>query len=374
MSTEMKSNNSANSICIPRAFANITEARVRKIFDALHIFTIDRVDMIQRKNEKGEPFQRIFVHIRTWSETADAQKAKERLLAGKELKIVYDDPWFWKVSLNTWTAKPAPASLYDRKPRIRIDFDEDTANVNAATALFGSLDLGKEDQRPYRERRVDPVYCEQDANQGFRDRRQDTRRQEPYRRSDPRENRRDGERFREDRREDRRRNEEPSRSMSPGRRSRDCRRHRDDEQLLAEASFSQRFQPRSPSRSPPRREETSKNTVLPPAASIAQALPDVKAVEVVKEVVKVNSVKRDQGLVTRMEHAFRCEITDDIYLDNRQTVRDQMEIEQERPLLFNVDNISGVLDYKQEDGTIIAAPKRKARRVVAAEEVQFEDK
>ena len=105
MSTEIN-NTSANSICIPRAFANISEARVRKVFDALNIFTIDRVDMVQRKNEKGDAYQRIFVHIKEWSETADARKAKERLLAGKELKIVYDDPWFWKASLNTWAPKP----------------------------------------------------------------------------------------------------------------------------------------------------------------------------------------------------------------------------------------------------------------------------
>lgn len=53
---KLTSNNSANSICIPRAFANISEARVRKVFDALNIFQIDRVDMIQRKNEKVSHF------------------------------------------------------------------------------------------------------------------------------------------------------------------------------------------------------------------------------------------------------------------------------------------------------------------------------
>jgi hypothetical protein len=27
-------------------------------------------------------------------------RARERILSGKELKIVYDEPWFWKVSAN----------------------------------------------------------------------------------------------------------------------------------------------------------------------------------------------------------------------------------------------------------------------------------
>jgi hypothetical protein len=310
MFIEMKPAN--NSICIPRAFANISEARVRKVFDALNIFVIDRVDMIQRKNEKGEPFQRIFVHIRTWSETAEAQKAKERLLSGNELKIVYDDPWFWKVALNTWAPKPAPkpSSLYNRKPSIRIEFDEDTANVNAATALLGSLNIDKEDQRPYRERRLDPVYCEQDRKQGFKD-----------------------------------------------------RRHKDDEQLLAESSFRQRFQPRSPSSSPPRRrEETPKKTVLAPTAHIAQALPVIK--EVIVTNTKVKPIERDQGLVNRMQHAFRCEITDEIYLNNRQNVRDQMETERSRPLQFGEPNINETPDYRNENGTAVVAPKKKTRKVI----------
>jgi hypothetical protein len=180
----------ANSICIPRAFANISENRVRKVFDKLAIFTIDHIDLIDRNNEKGEPYKRIFVHIKEWNNTVDAQKAKERLLSGKELKIVYDDPWFWKVSLNTWTQKPQTA-LHNRKPRIRIDFDEETEkNSQAASQLLENLTV-EEDRRPYRERRIDPVYCEQDVKQGFRDRRQprpvkqEPVKQEPVKQSPP---------------------------------------------------------------------------------------------------------------------------------------------------------------------------------------------
>jgi len=176
INNKMNSSNNAMSICIPRAFLNITEARVRKVFDKLDIFSIARVDMVQRKNEKGDAYQRIFVHIKDWTETADAQKAKDLLLSGKDLKIVYDDPWFWKASLNTWAPKPPkPDSLYDRKPKIRIDFGDQEKtvdkNVDAATALLNSLTLEERDRRPYAERRLDPVYCEQDVNQGFRDRR-----------------------------------------------------------------------------------------------------------------------------------------------------------------------------------------------------------
>jgi len=165
--------NVSMSICIPRAFENISENRVRNVFDKLGIFTIDRVDVVLRKNEKGESYKRFFVHVKDWAQTSDAQKAKERLLAGKELKVVYDDPWFWKVGLNTWAPKQQQQPLLnDRKPRIRIEFDEETdKNVRAAANLLSNLSLEERDRRPYSQRRLDPAYCEQDVKQGFRDRR-----------------------------------------------------------------------------------------------------------------------------------------------------------------------------------------------------------
>ena len=51
---------SSPSICIPRVFRNITWQRVRYIFDELNLGKIDRIDMVQKKNEKGETFNRVF--------------------------------------------------------------------------------------------------------------------------------------------------------------------------------------------------------------------------------------------------------------------------------------------------------------------------
>jgi hypothetical protein len=232
-SNNSATNSSAMSICIPRAFDNITEARVAKVFEALNIFSIGRIDMVKRVNEKGEKFQRIFVHIKDWFKTADALKARERLLAGKELKIVYDDPWFWKVSLNTWAPKPkAPVVAYDRKPKIRIDFDEEDnrqKNSAAAASLLSEPRL-KEDNRPYRERRVDPVYCEQDVQQGFRDRREprdreprdreprDSREyQRPRDQRDPRDQRPRDDRYQRDPRDQRPRDDKYNRNKYPAR-------------------------------------------------------------------------------------------------------------------------------------------------------------
>lgn len=85
-------------LCIPRVFPNIDERYIRKIFDALNMGEISRIDIIRKNTEKGDNFNRVFIHWRSWNESDNAKQARERLLNGKEIKIIYDDPWFWKVS------------------------------------------------------------------------------------------------------------------------------------------------------------------------------------------------------------------------------------------------------------------------------------
>ena len=118
------------SLCIPRVFANIDEKRVRSVIEQL-LGKISRVDIIERTNEKGEKYKRVFVHFDHWFETADAQTAKSRLIEGKEIKIVYDDPWFWKVSANKVSVNTRPKQRINlqqpnAKPAPRLEFEEDT--------------------------------------------------------------------------------------------------------------------------------------------------------------------------------------------------------------------------------------------------------
>jgi hypothetical protein len=86
------------SLCIPRVFPNIDERRIRDIFDSLNMGEIARIDIVHRKTEKGVHFHRVFIHWRQWNDTSNANIARERLLNGKEIKIIYDEPWFWKIS------------------------------------------------------------------------------------------------------------------------------------------------------------------------------------------------------------------------------------------------------------------------------------
>ena len=88
------------SMCIPRTFVNITRSHVYKTINDLNLGVIDHIDMVRRKNEKGEEFQRVFIHFSKWHSNNVANRARTLLLSGKEVKVIYDDPWFWKISAN----------------------------------------------------------------------------------------------------------------------------------------------------------------------------------------------------------------------------------------------------------------------------------
>ena len=115
------------SICIPRVFANITEGRVRAILRNLDLGEVERVDMIQRENAKGEKFQRVFIHFVEWYDTTEdgqpnenAIEVRQRLLKGIEVKVVYDNPWFWKLSASK-VARPEDRVKHAPRPKPFLD-------------------------------------------------------------------------------------------------------------------------------------------------------------------------------------------------------------------------------------------------------------
>jgi len=145
------------SLCIPRVFPNINEARIRKIFDELLLGDIKRVDIISRTTERGEKFNRVFIHFNSWHSNENANMARERLLNGKEIKIIYDEPWFWKVSAYRSEQRSAPRekpAVPKATPHIQFDTDE-------------------EDQKPQRQPQQRPP--RQDARPQRQERPQDQR-------------------------------------------------------------------------------------------------------------------------------------------------------------------------------------------------------
>jgi hypothetical protein len=89
------------SVCIPRVFANIKKTFVKDVFEELFgNGCIERIDMVQKISGNSVKFQRIFVHFKYWSAEPRNQQVRQRLIDGHQIKIVYDDPWFWKCSAS----------------------------------------------------------------------------------------------------------------------------------------------------------------------------------------------------------------------------------------------------------------------------------
>jgi hypothetical protein len=156
------------SLCIPRVFNNINESRIRDVFDEVSLGKIHHIDIIERKNEKGESFKRIYIHFEKWYWNEDAQSARKKLISGKEIKIVYDNPWFWKVSANKSTPqneiKREPEQYRNTPSKAHIDFG-DEPKQDARRQDTRIQDTRRQDTRRQDTRRQDT-------------RRQDTRRQD----------------------------------------------------------------------------------------------------------------------------------------------------------------------------------------------------
>ena len=90
------------SICIPRTLNNVTWFQVKNTFEELMgKGTVERVDIVSKSSyADAQPFCRIFVHFRYWPNTPEITAIRDRLVAGETIKVVYDNPWFWKCSAS----------------------------------------------------------------------------------------------------------------------------------------------------------------------------------------------------------------------------------------------------------------------------------
>lgn len=107
------------SLCIPFVFANITEERIREVFSHLELGEIERIDMVWRDSQSGGEHQRVFIHFKKWNSDENTTRTRQALIDEETIKVVYDDPWFWKISASR-TRKPRPKGVAAPRPRIEI--------------------------------------------------------------------------------------------------------------------------------------------------------------------------------------------------------------------------------------------------------------
>ena len=88
------------SLCIPRVEVNFNKEDIISIFQQLQFGKIERVDVIHKKNRKGQDYKCVFIHFKYWYNSEKADKIKERILSKNDVKIVYEFPWFWNIYFN----------------------------------------------------------------------------------------------------------------------------------------------------------------------------------------------------------------------------------------------------------------------------------
>ena len=137
-SVDLRSENP--SICIPRTFVTIrgeqTKRAVFRTFKDLRIGHIERIDTVHKTDKHGEKFCTVYVHLVWNMQNQLARDTRAKLLGGEEIKIVYDEPWFWKCTMS---AVDKPANRYSDGPhhhttsRPRIDLGERTTAISRYT-------------------------------------------------------------------------------------------------------------------------------------------------------------------------------------------------------------------------------------------------
>ena len=95
------------SLFIPHVYANISSTQIFDTFENLRIGKVKNVDLIPKQGSDGKPYNAAYIHFYNWCDNVAARNFQERVLdPNQEARIVYDDPWFWKVAAYREAAEP----------------------------------------------------------------------------------------------------------------------------------------------------------------------------------------------------------------------------------------------------------------------------
>jgi hypothetical protein len=100
----VQENITSPSICIPRTFTTIrgeqTKRAVFNTFRDLRIGYIDRIDTVHKTDQRGDRYCTVYIHLKWNMANSLARETRQKLLDGQDIKVVYDEPWFWKCTMS----------------------------------------------------------------------------------------------------------------------------------------------------------------------------------------------------------------------------------------------------------------------------------
>ncbi len=111
------------SICIPRLYYTFTEELITSIINEMKLGYISRVDMIYKTHKDGSSYFKTYIHFFKWSWNKCACEYREKLIKGSEVKIVYNDPYYF----NMFSSEPInnPPLTPINKPLNYMEYEND---------------------------------------------------------------------------------------------------------------------------------------------------------------------------------------------------------------------------------------------------------
>ena len=114
------------SLCIPRVFNNINHRRIKEWFikNLRQWGFIERVDLVPVFKQGKQVYKRAYIHyapgrFNMGVDDGQGNNILDSFIAGDTIQVVYDEPWFWKLSLSR-SERPLEAPKPYSKPTISI--------------------------------------------------------------------------------------------------------------------------------------------------------------------------------------------------------------------------------------------------------------
>jgi len=82
-------------LCIPRMESNTKLDFIKKVLERIIKGSVTRMIEIPHKN--NTEFKRVFIYMNISKKTKNATIMEERFSQKKDVKIIYDTPWYWKI-------------------------------------------------------------------------------------------------------------------------------------------------------------------------------------------------------------------------------------------------------------------------------------
>ena len=82
------------TICIPRVENNVNKKLIYDVLNDYDFGSIKKIDLINIGK-----YKRVFIHYKYWNTNPISMKVKDVLMEKKDIKLIYNSPWYWKCSL-----------------------------------------------------------------------------------------------------------------------------------------------------------------------------------------------------------------------------------------------------------------------------------